>query len=86
MTKPNAPDQFPQYAVEFIPGDQVTLMCPRCRATDGYLHHHGVTVYSREEDAPTTITTVNGGLVGETQPSPQRRRHPFHLRAVSGGY
>jgi hypothetical protein len=52
-------------------------MCPCCRATDGYLHHHGVTVYSREEDGVATVTTINGGIAGE---NPSDRRDGIAIR------
>jgi len=77
MTKPNTRQSFLQYAVEFIAGDNEVLKCPSCGTDEGYLHHHGVTVYDRHEDGPVTVTTVNGGAAGE---NPSSRRDGIAIR------
>lgn len=45
------------------------LRCPRCDSA--YLHHEGVTVYDRKEDARSVIeTTVRGGKVSVVPSAP----------------
>lgn len=63
--------------VQFLNGDG-PLICPRCGSAN--LHHIGVTVFDRREDAPTVVKTiVRAGVVyvdpksdGEENPSSRR--------------
>jgi hypothetical protein len=77
MTRFNPSASRAQYTVEFVADDDVMLKCPRCGTDEGYLHHGGVTVYSREEDGPVTVTTINGGAAGE---NPSARRDGIAIR------
>jgi hypothetical protein len=59
-------------------GGASDLICPRCGAD--YLHHKGVTVYDRSEDAATVIETklfgnkveIDANSTGDGNPSRRR--------------